>query len=84
MADRAIEHARPLVTMERSDQTDEDGSRECCRRTWLAALTLAENVLLDQVYDQVQLRTPHDAVRQCVLALRLLKEAGRPVSAWDD
>lgn len=84
MADRAIEHARPLMTMEGSDQTDEDGSRECCRRTWLAALTLAENVLLNHVYDQMQRGTPHDAVRQCVLAMRLLKEAGRPVSASDD
>ena len=84
MADGAIEHARPLVTIERSEQTDEDGSRECCRRTWLAALTLAENVLLDQVYERVQMLSSHDAVRECVLALRLLKEAGRPLCAWDD
>ena len=48
------------------------GSSDCCRRVWLAALTLAENVLLDDVYDRVQSRSPHEAVRECVLAVRTL------------
>lgn len=47
---------------------------ECCQETWMAALTLAENVLLDEVYDRVQLRSPSDAVHECVLALRKLRD----------
>lgn len=34
---------------------------------------MAENVLFDEVYDRVQILTPHEAMRECVLAVRRLR-----------
>lgn len=65
--------AGPTLASREAEECRDCVTRECCRRTWLSALTLAENVIVDEVYGRVQMGTPHDGVRECVLALRRLR-----------
>ena len=84
MADAVPGLAEAAAAPEKMEQADGGAPKECCRYAWLAALTLAENLLLDVVYDRVQTRSPHDAVRQCVFAIRGLKEMRRAAWACED
>ena len=76
MADAVPGLAGATSALENTEQAQGDAGKKCCHYAWLAALGLAEDVLLDEVYDRVQMRSPHDAVRECVFASRGLKGDG--------
>lgn len=84
MADAVPGLAGAAAAPEKTEQAEGGAPTECCRYAWLAALTLAENLLLDEVYDRLQLLSPHEAVRECIFAIRGLKEMGRAAWACDD